>query len=229
MPKKTKWIKPTDRKKAWNKRKQKEKKYAAEQVQREKNFLIICEGRNTEPEYFKAFPIKTAVVKSFGLGMTKTALVKRVVELVKTLNNKNQEVWVVFDMDVRLENEAQQIEDYNNAIVSAHKKGFKVAYSNDAFELWFLLHYQFLANQWTRHEYYQRLSELWDCSYESRGKNLAFCKGIYDKLENDERADQNQAINRAETLLAKYHESSYAEQNPCTTIFELVRELNKYL
>lgn len=229
MPKKTKWIKVTDRKKTWNKRNQKSVKYPTKQIEREKKFLIVCEGVNTEPEYFKAFPIKTAMIKSFGLGMTKMALVKAVVEMAKSINDKNQEVWIVFDMDIRLENEAQQIQDYNNAIVFAEKKGFKVAYSNDAFELWFLLHYQLLENQWTRHQYYQRLSELWNCNYENHGKHILFCKGIYDKLQTDESANQNQAIQRAESLLEQQKEISFADRNPCTTVFELVRELNKHL
>ena len=228
MPKKTKAIKPTDSKKAWNKRKQKARKYAPSQTEKEKNFLIICEGVNTEPEYFKSFPVTSVAVKSYGLGMTKMALVKTVMDTVKALDNKNQEVWVVFDMDIRPENEALQIEDYNNAIALAQKQGFKVAYSNDAFELWFLLHYQFLENQWTRHDYYQKLSELWDGNYEATGKNFNFCQGIYKNLETDERASQANAITFAERLLETQQDKPFSERNPCTTVFELVIELNKY-
>jgi hypothetical protein len=229
MPKKTKAIKPTDSKKAWNKRKQNERKYAPSQNEKEKTFLIICEGVNTEPEYFKSFPVTSVAVKSYGLGMTKMALVKMVTDTVKALDNKNQEVWVVFDMDISLENETQQFEDYNNAIAVAQKQGFKVAYSNDAFELWFLLHYQFLENKWTRYEYYQKLSQWWNCNYETIGKNFNFSQGIYKKLHDDERASQISAIAFATRLLEAQKDKPFSERNPCTTVFELVIELNQYI
>lgn len=81
----------------------------------------MCEGINTEPEYFKAFPVVTADVKSYGLSMSKTALVQVVIDIAKALNNKNQETWVVFDMDINPDNADQQKEDFNNAIALAEK------------------------------------------------------------------------------------------------------------
>lgn len=49
-----------------------------------------------------------------------------------------------------LKDKSLQQNDFNRAIVLAQEKGFKVAYSNDAFELWFILHYQLLEAQLTR-------------------------------------------------------------------------------
>ena len=37
--------------------------------------------------------------------------------------------------------------------IQAQKNKLKVAYSNDAFELWFLLHYQYFDNQYQLKEY----------------------------------------------------------------------------
>ncbi len=62
-------------------------------------------------------------------------------ELVENSEEKFDEVWCVFDMDVKKgENE---FADFDNAIKKALFLHYKVAYSNDAFELWFYLHYNY--------------------------------------------------------------------------------------
>lgn len=48
-------------------------------------FLIICEGVNTEPDYFNAFRLTSANVKAIGQGMGTLALVQ------KAINIKEQE------------------------------------------------------------------------------------------------------------------------------------------
>ena len=222
-------IKVTDRNKPWNKRKVKRQPYQIEIQLPEKTFLIICEGVNTEPEYFKSFPVKTAVVESYGLGSTKTTLVNYAIKTIVEQNDPDTENWVVFDMDVQLGNEVAQREDYENAIQLAESKGIKAAYSNDAFELWFLLHYQYFDNEWTRHQYYQKLSELWDCNYEKLGKQLKFCKNIYQKLMDDPKADQKQAIERAKKLFLAQKERRIADKNPITLIHVLVESLNQHI
>ncbi len=41
------------------------------------SFLIICEGRNTEPDYFNAFRLTSAQVKAMGEGRSTVTLVQR--------------------------------------------------------------------------------------------------------------------------------------------------------
>lgn len=201
-----------------------------EKIEKSKQFLIVCEGNNTEPEYLKAFPVGNATIESYGLGSSKTSLVNAVLETLKLDQDaKRKETWVVFDMDIKSDQSGQLREDYNRAIELARKHKLKVAYSNDAFELWFLLHYQYFDSQITRHEYYEKLSVLWNCNYEKVGKQLNFCKKIYRLLEEDQRADQDSAIANASKLLQEQIHQVFSEQNPCTTVFELVEELNKYL
>ena len=202
----------------------------AEKVEKMKQFLIICEGENTEPEYFKSFPVGNAEVESYGLGMSKTALVNAALKKLKNDEDaKRKEVWVVFDMDIKGDQSGQLKEDYNNAIELATRNKLRVAYSNDAFELWFLLHYQYFDSQITRHEYYEKLSTLWNCNYEKVGKQIEFSRKIYQQLENDERVSQLEAFARAERLLNDQIDMVFSDQNPCTTVFQLVEELNKYL
>lgn len=194
------------------------------------SFLIICEGSNTEPEYFKSFPLSNASVESYGLGSSKTALVKQVISILASDEvSKSNEVWVVFDFDIKPDQIEQQKQDYNNAVELAQQNGLHIACSNDAFELWFLLHYQFLYTQWTRHQYYEKLSELWDCNYEKAGKALGFCRRIYQRLQDDENADQEEAIKRAKRLHEDQQGLAFAERNPHTSVYQLVKELNEYL
>jgi uncharacterized protein (UPF0371 family) len=222
--------KKTDQDKAWNKRTLGKKAYQEHSREQAKVFLIICEGMNTEPFYFKAFPLGNAKVDSYGLGSSKTALVEYVIQnVINERSNADKEIWVVFDFDIKPDQVEQQKEDYNRAIELAANKGIKIAYSNDSFELWFLLHYQHLELKWTRHQYYQKLGEWWECNYEKEGKKSEFCRRIYQKLLDDPRSDQNEAISRASRMLSEQQELSFADRTPCTTVFELVKELNEYL
>jgi hypothetical protein len=118
-----------------------------------------------------------------------------------------------------------QKEDFNNSIKMAESMGMKVAYSNDAFELWFVLHYKSLEQALLRFQHYDMLSELWDMNYEKQGKKMDFCTALYDFLLDDHRANQTLAIERAKALLEEHKHKPYAEQNPCTTVFQLIEVL----
>ena len=64
------------------------------------------------------------------------------------------QVWCVFDRDSWTE------EDFNKAIKNAKAQGFGVAYSNEAFELWYILHFEFLNTGIPRTKYLQKLNSL---------------------------------------------------------------------
>lgn len=224
--------KKTDQTKAWNRRTSTAVAYKlGSRTVFTKRFLIVCEGKNTEPCYFQSFPVQTAEVKTFGMGRSKTSLVEYVINLVSQENDDpDREVWIVFDMDFnQLKDATLQRKDFNDAIRLAKTNGFQVAYSNDAFELWFLLHYQLLESTLTRMEYYERISQLWGISYERQGKGTLFCRSVYQRLLEDESASQVTAIRNAERLHLEKAKVPPADQNPCTTVYQLVAELNKYL
>ena len=44
-----------------------------------KSFLIICEGENTEPDYFNAFRLSSATVKAVGKGLGTMSLVREAI------------------------------------------------------------------------------------------------------------------------------------------------------
>lgn len=103
-----------------------------------KHILIVCEGENTEVDYFKHFRSPNVTIIPIGIGMSTTKLVKEVEKHCKEMEKRKKikfdEIWVVFDKDENT--------DFEEAIRLAESKKYKVAYSNQAFEYWFVLHFQ---------------------------------------------------------------------------------------
>lgn len=225
-----------DNRPPWEIKKQ-EKRKSSGNLEFKKIFKIYCEGENTEPEYFKSFPIATNnyKVESIGFGMSKTVLIQKVIDLNKNLKGKKiieeifefdiTQVWCVFDMDISYDKKDSLISDFENAIKLAHKNGINVAYSNDSFELWFVLHDKLIESQVTRKEFYEHLTEKWSFNYEKYGKELAFSKTTYSKLI----ASQHVALKNAENIFNVKKYLTHSNRNPCTLVFKLVNELNKCL
>ncbi|MCG6135263.1 MAG: RloB family protein [Nostoc sp. LLA-1] len=176
-------------------------------------FLIVCEGEKTEPNYFRSFrvPKNVAEIDVQGVGENPSKLVNRAKELKE--QEEYDQVWCVFDRD------AWTPEDFNNAIKNATKQGFKVAYSNEAFELWYVLHFEFLNTAIPRSDYIKKLSLLLNRKYQ---KNSEI---IYDELFGK----QATAIKNAINLLNQYSPPMPAKNNPSTTVHLLVQELNKFV
>lgn len=221
--------KPKDLDKAWKIRQKTNKRELGRREIRNL-FHIYCEGENTEPEYFKSFPVNTETkITAIGLGRSKTALVEKTVELLtkeglmkrQASYDPDRQLWVVFDYDLR--GDVNEAADFNNAIELAQKKGIRVAYSNDSFELWFVLHYQYQTAAQTRKEYYRILSEKLSCNYEEDGKTKKFAHSLYQIFLSE----QSRAIQNARRLYESKQNEIYCYQNPCTTVFQLVKELNK--
>lgn len=224
MPKKTKARKVTDSDKAWN-RKSKPTSYRIEEIPINKTILIVCEGQ-TEELYFKSFEVLGVRVDAVNLGgQSKLKLVEQT-ELIQN-EERRDEVWCVFDMDVK--RGAAEFSDFDNAIERAKILGYKVAYSNDAFELWFYLHFEYTDAENLRTFYYEELGKRLGLNYEKDGKRYDFCKKLYAILETHEQSSQTRAIDRARKLFEERSELPYHQQNPVTLVFELVEELNRNL
>ena len=48
------------------------------------SFLIVCEGMCTEPDYFKAFRMTTATIKTVGQGLNTISLVNKAISIRDT-------------------------------------------------------------------------------------------------------------------------------------------------
>ncbi|SDC50437.1 RloB-like protein [Algoriphagus faecimaris] len=224
MPKKTRAIKVTDQDKAWN-RKSSPTAYRVEEIPINKTILIVCEGQ-TEELYFKSFQVLGVRVDAVNLGGQSKLKLVETTEMIQS-DEARDEVWCVFDMDVR-RGEAE-FSDFDNAIERANSLGYRVAYSNDAFELWFYLHFEYTDAENHRTFYYQELGKRLDLNYEKDGKRFDFCKKVYGILKSHEQSSQEKAIERARILFEERSDLPYHQQNPVTKVFGLVEELNRNL
>ena len=226
MPKKSKSIKRTDIKaqKPWLK-KVNPSLYNVESIEPNKTILIVGEGL-TEKLYFESFPVLTLTVKAVNLkGQSKLKLIEATTSIIENSETKYDKIWCVFDMDVK--QKEKEFSDFDNAITKAKSLGYNVAYSNDSFELWFYLHFNYTEQKNNRTFYYKFLGRQWNLNYEKDGKSYKFSQSIYNKLERDKNASQKKAIMRAEKLYQNKKHLPYHKQNPITLVFELVKYLNK--
>jgi RloB-like protein len=184
------------------------KENTREQRQR---FLIVCEGKKTEPNYFNSFRVPGKIIVATGLGENPSRLVESAKKLKK--NGDYDQVWCVFDRD------SWTPEDFKNAIQNAKAKGFGVAYSNEAFELWYILHFEFLNAGISRQDYSAKLGCLMGQKY------LKNSETIYEELLDR----QSIAIKNVAKLLQQYHSPNPAQDNPSTTVHLLVQELNQFI
>ena len=109
-----------------------------------------------------------------------------------------------------------------NLIDKAHKNGFEVAYSNQAFEFWFLLHFNLYQGALHRSRYEKMLSALLGFAYTKKS-------GVSSKMFNTLFSKQEQAINHAKTIMKQFDGNNPAQQESSTTVYRLVEELNIFL
>jgi len=183
-------------------------------------FLIVCEGTKTEPIYFQSFPVPKDVIDVRGCGRNTISLVKEAVRIIQEEDNDYEQVWSVFDRD------SFPVKNFNEAIKYAEDNDIKVAYSNEAFELWYLLHFDYRHTAMSRTEYKKALTE--------KMKNLTKNKQKKYKKNSDEMYEilaskQHQAIQNAEKLLKQYNPPEPANDNPSTTVHLLVKQLNRFV
>jgi hypothetical protein len=174
-------------------------------------FLIVCEGAKSEPNYFRSFRVSSAAIRVVGLGMNTRGLVEKAVELSQ--DEDYNQIWCVFDRD------SFPAVHFNAALALAAHHQIKVAYSNEAFELWYLLHFHFYNTAMVRSEYVGKLSELLGIPYR---KNL---ENIYEQLKPRQEA----ALKNAKRLLGQYRPANPATDNPSTTVHLLVEQLNRFV
>jgi len=167
-------------------------------------FLIVCEGSKTEPLYFKYFHIPQLVVDVKGMGMITLSLVYQALKLSN--EGEYDQVWCVFDKD------DNSIDIFENAIKFAQDNQMRVAYSNQAFELWYVLHFEYLHTAIDRSDYIIKLSEHLGHKYKKNNPDMY--RILLPKMEI--------AIKNAKRLLGEYPSSQPGRDDPSTSVHELV-------
>ncbi|MEQ6122106.1 RloB family protein [Reichenbachiella sp. MALMAid0571] len=190
--------------------------------------LIVCEGENTEPSYFKQFRFSSATIKPVGEGYNTTSLVNRTIQIAS--EGKFEQVWCVFDKD-----DFSDV-DFNNAIAIAKANNFGVAYSNQAFEYWIILHFDdHQGGGMHRDDYNSKINKLlkpYKVTYDGTNSKM-ITEEIFELLDGiDEKTGKERkqlAIDRAERNYKFFDHTNPAKEESSTTVFELVVELLKYL
>lgn len=115
--------------------------------EQKETLLIVCEGEETEPNYFRSFRVTTARVMPIGTGYNTITVVDEAIRLKNGANPAYDQVWAVFDKD------SFPAHNFNTAIQRAHANGIHVAYSNEAFEMWYILHFNLVNASLSRTQY----------------------------------------------------------------------------
>lgn len=195
--------------------------------------LIVCEGENTEPSYFRQFKLSSATIKPVGEGYNTISLVKRAIQLSK--EKFYDQVWCVFDADPKPNNQ-NQAKNFNDAIELADKEGLGIAYSNQAFEYWLILHLDdHQGGGMKRSDYNNKINKLlkqFGLTYEGE-ENKIITEEIFEVLDGvDKKTNKERkwlAISRAERNYDLFDHSNPAKEESSTTVFKLVAELLKYV
>ena len=199
-----------------------EKKRSVETRDKRVYFLIVCEGEKTEPNYFlaieKELPVGTVKLSIEGTGLNTISLVNHAISLKEKAIREYDRVWVVFDKNSFPE------DNFNSAIIKGEANDINCAWSNEAFELWFLLHFNYVNTPMSRADYK---------SYLEREMQAKSGDNEYRYKKNDPKTysllmthgNQKQAIKWAKKLIETHTDKKHATHNPCTRIHELIEEL----
>ena len=198
-------------------------------------FLIVCEDEKTEPYYFKQFirlfPEETVFLRAIGTGRSSLGVVEKSEterQILESESNKVvDEVWVVFDKDDAEKSPGNTVR-FKQAFQKAKELEHDVAYSNEVFELWLLLHLSDITvgKPIARQEIYLKINDiskslLPEFNYEHGNTN------IIDLIVKF--GDENQAIKRAERILSKQGDKPPIDANPSTTVHILIKRLRELI
>lgn len=178
------------------------------------SFLIVCEGTKTEPDYFRHFTTRRSKVVIIGADRSTNKLVE------ETLKRRDLDTydykWVAFDKDDN--------QDFNEAIELAGRNGIMCAWSNEAFELWFCLHFIDLTTAVSRKQYI----EILEREIRKFIPDFVYTKGGDQMFEILRRyGNQEDAKSRARKLRELFPDKNYAQHNPCTMVDVLVEQLEE--
>lgn len=184
-----------------------------------KLILIVCEGENTEVDYFKHFRSPNVTIIPIGIGMSTTKLVKEVEKHCKEMEKRKKikfdEIWVVFDKDDNA--------DFEEAIRLAESKKYKVAYSNQAFEYWFVLHFQdHQGGAMPRSAYAGIINEYLqkqDAYYDAKSKHVS--DAMFEIMDKSSQV----AYDRACKLYALKKKNNQETQESVTTVHRLIKSI----
>lgn len=198
------------------------------------SFLIVTEGERTEPLYFKGIQklikdkiggmvevVQVPVIDVSGEGCATGKLIEITERIVKEANIIYQNVWVVFDKD--------DFEDFDQAIKDGEDKGYKIAWSNQSFEYWLYLHFNYSDSALHRDVWNEKLDAIFKQYHLGNGTYQKNYEDIYNMVNSIDGV--NTAIKNAKRRMATFRNgiNKPSEYDPGTMVYKLVQELKVYL
>ena len=192
------------------------------------NYLIVCEGKQTEPNYFNG--LKKKINKNYGskvdvlipnieikgTGENTTALVKYTDKFVNYSNKRYGQVWVVFDKD------DYNDEQFDSAIDNCN---YNVAWSNPNFELWLLVHFKKVNRYISKDDVLQELSK--EFQKKGFGDYTKNDTNIFEKVTSEGKL--HTAIKNCEYMEELNKDGQASQRNPMTKVYKIVDGLKEYL
>lgn len=206
---------------------------------REYQYYIFCEGTETEPTYFKGFKKaieQNPIYKDMVLieiqpcqAETMRVLGKAQKYIEENKITKGQ-IWCVYDKDDFPEKDFNQVVQATKNLNKKNEEENKdiqyhAAWSNQCFEIWFLLHFSYYTSNTDRKKYKSALDEIFKkIGLEKYEKNI---KNTFEILT--QHGNPKNAIGNAKKLIEAGTGKTPSEISPGTMVHELVEELAKYL
>jgi hypothetical protein len=179
--------------------------------------LILCEDTKSSRDYFARFPHDKSQVEidCVGTGMNTDSLMADAIQragAARISGAPYERVWVVFDKD----SFGQQ--NFNRAFDLARKHNeITPCWSNECFELWYLLHFHYRDTPIGRNDLWPLISGLLGQKYDKGDETLH--KTMAGKLET--------ALRNAKKLAYENDSNRTPTRNPSTHVHELVAALLK--
>lgn len=112
-------------------------------------YIVVVEGANTEPAYFRGLEaqdlvprtrVKLHVVPADDHRCAPQYLISNAQKAKNDVGRllSDDEIWIVFDVDEH--SGSDRLKQIHSALLDAKNQGWKVALSNPCFEVWLLLH-----------------------------------------------------------------------------------------
>lgn len=196
------------------------------------SFLIVSEGTKTEPYYFDGLAkyinekygngvdVEKPLIDTSGEGRCTVSLVEETEKIVACSKIIYSQIWVVFDKD--------DFNDFDDAIELGKRKGYNIAWSNQSFEYWIYLHFNFSDSALHRDDWVKKLDTIF--------KDYKIDENGYEKNNSDifniatTKGSLNFAIQSAFRINDNYDSSQKPSQcDPCTNVHRLVLELEPYI
>lgn len=215
------------------KKRKKERKERKKEIKTPKpcSFLIVSEGEKTEPLYFDglksyldkkygdSIEVKKPFIETQGEGRCTVSLVNETAKIVSRAPVIYENIWVVFDKD--------SFDDFDEAVELAESYGFKAAWSNESFEYWIYLHFNYCDSALGRDDWVKKLDEIYKSNeinkkgYQKNDPNIFTIATTSGSLKS--------AVRNAKSIEAKNKGRKPSKSNPGTTVHHLILELKPYI